>query len=63
MELFRIGGPNPDTNYLFMGKTLSPVFLPDAGALHGTLFLIFALSLFKVTTSTEATTQWRLSLS
>ena len=19
MELFRIGGPNPDTNYLFMG--------------------------------------------
>jgi serine/threonine-protein phosphatase 2A catalytic subunit len=20
MELFRIGGPNPDTNYLFMGK-------------------------------------------
>ena len=22
MELFRIGGPNPDTNYLFMGKLL-----------------------------------------
>lgn len=21
MELFRIGGPNPDTNYLFMGKS------------------------------------------
>lgn len=20
MELFKIGGPNPDTNYLFMGK-------------------------------------------
>lgn len=20
MELFRIGGPNPDTNYLFMGE-------------------------------------------
>ena len=20
MELFRIGGPNPDTNYLFMGR-------------------------------------------
>ncbi len=20
MELFRIGGPNPDTNYLFMGQ-------------------------------------------
>lgn len=20
MELFRIGGPNPDTNYLFMGN-------------------------------------------
>ena len=23
MELFKIGGPNPDTNYLFMG--LSPL--------------------------------------
>lgn len=22
MELFRIGGPNPDTNYLFMGMLL-----------------------------------------
>lgn len=22
MELFRIGGPNPDTNYLFMGKSI-----------------------------------------
>ena len=21
MELFKIGGPNPDTNYLFMGRT------------------------------------------
>jgi hypothetical protein len=26
MELFRIGGPNPDTNYLFMGKeALAPL--------------------------------------
>lgn len=27
MELFRIGGPNPDTNYLFMGEPscLQPV--------------------------------------
>lgn len=24
MELFKIGGPNPDTNYLFMG--MSPVW-------------------------------------
>lgn len=23
MELFRIGGPNPDTNYLFMGQLYS----------------------------------------
>ena len=23
MELFKIGGPNPDTNYLFMGKDQS----------------------------------------
>ena len=22
MELFRIGGPNPDTNYLFMGMQM-----------------------------------------
>ena len=26
MELFRIGGPNPDTNYLFMGKSSSVKF-------------------------------------
>lgn len=25
MELFRIGGPNPDTNYLFMGEWDGPV--------------------------------------
>ena len=24
MELFKIGGPNPDTNYLFMGKDQVP---------------------------------------
>jgi len=24
MELFKIGGPNPDTNYLFMGKSPTP---------------------------------------
>ena len=23
MELFKIGGPNPDTNYLFMGKSIN----------------------------------------
>ncbi len=31
MELFRIGGPNPDTNYLFMGEqtcqAVNPGFL------------------------------------
>jgi hypothetical protein len=26
MELFRIGGPNPDTNYLFMGTAADPLF-------------------------------------
>jgi hypothetical protein len=31
MELFRIGGPNPDTNYLFMGQ-LAPVLLWGPGA-------------------------------
>lgn len=25
MELFKIGGPNPDTNYLFMGDNQIPV--------------------------------------
>lgn len=24
MELFKIGGPNPDTNYLFMGEDQIP---------------------------------------
>lgn len=24
MELFKIGGPNPDTNYLFMGAFTVP---------------------------------------
>jgi hypothetical protein len=24
MELFKIGGPNPDTNYLFMGTLAAP---------------------------------------
>lgn len=24
MELFKIGGPNPDTNYLFMGAFFAP---------------------------------------
>jgi hypothetical protein len=24
MELFKIGGPNPDTNYLFMGALATP---------------------------------------
>jgi serine/threonine-protein phosphatase 2A catalytic subunit len=24
MELFKIGGPNPDTNYLFMGALPAP---------------------------------------
>jgi hypothetical protein len=29
MELFKIGGPNPDTNYLFMGAPAdSPVSVP-----------------------------------
>jgi len=27
MELFRIGGPNPDTNYLFMGTLSLITFL------------------------------------
>lgn len=38
MELFRIGGPNPDTNYLFMGKSSGCCFLrphlPNRRYLH-----------------------------
>lgn len=29
MELFRIGGPNPDTNYLFMGMVSAEVKKPE----------------------------------
>jgi hypothetical protein len=25
MELFKIGGPNPDTNYLFMGMSFASI--------------------------------------
>ena len=30
MELFKIGGPNPDTNYLFMGKSAPACMLNPA---------------------------------
>lgn len=33
MELFRIGGPNPDTNYLFMGERLTSVLMMDPSGL------------------------------
>jgi hypothetical protein len=29
MELFKIGGPNPDTNYLFMGAP-APITCPSS---------------------------------
>lgn len=48
MELFKIGGPNPDTNYLFMGTSLAAD--PRAGA--------YCL---QVITSTEATSPSRPS--
>lgn len=41
MELFRIGGPNPDTNYLFMGMYFffySFIFLSRLGFVFGTFF-------------------------
>lgn len=34
MELFRIGGPNPDTNYLFMGESVKCLPVGDR---HGHL--------------------------
>jgi hypothetical protein len=46
MELFKIGGPNPDTNYLFMGA-----LLVTHGAPH--------TDPAQVTTSTEATSPSR----
>ena len=33
MELFRIGGPNPDTNYLFMGEYQNPIAVFDTNIL------------------------------
>jgi serine/threonine-protein phosphatase 2A catalytic subunit len=32
MELFRIGGPNPDTNYLFMGALTAPEAVGQSNA-------------------------------
>lgn len=32
MELFKIGGPNPDTNYLFMGMSPASPSLPGVDA-------------------------------
>ena len=48
MELFKIGGPNPDTNYLFMGTQLRER-APSCASLTSP----------QATTSTEATTPWR----
>lgn len=47
MELFKIGGPNPDTNYLFMGA-----FTANAG--------VSRADYPQVTTLTEATSLSRL---
>lgn len=33
MELFKIGGPNPDTNYLFMGMNYSTLLPTPEGHL------------------------------
>jgi len=49
MELFKIGGPNPDTNYLFMGMDTAPD--PDRHA--------GVLTRGKAITLIEATTRWR----
>lgn len=54
MELFKIGGPNPDTNYLFMG--MSP-----ARSLCRVVpcRVVSRADSFQVTTSTEATSPSR----
>jgi hypothetical protein len=54
MELFRIGGPNPDTNYLFMGKSSAKYAIPHVPQ-NSTKILPQA------TMSIEATTQLRPS--
>jgi hypothetical protein len=38
MELFKIGGPNPDTNYLFMGTpaSIAPCVAPHLAFLTDT---------------------------
>lgn len=47
MELFKIGGPNPDTNYLFMGASIARDDMSRA-------------DLFQVTTLIEVTSPSRL---
>lgn len=47
MELFKIGGPNPDTNYLFMGEPFVCVSKRWTNCVKGTM-------------STAAISQWRL---
>ena len=37
MELFRIGGPNPDTNYLFMGQYVPDVNGPAIDLIQATM--------------------------
>lgn len=37
MELFKIGGPNPDTNYLFMGTFTATKAVPPADSLQVTM--------------------------
>jgi len=46
MELFKIGGPNPDTNYLFMGKSRKPVSMGGTNYMKA-IMLIVATSQLK----------------
>jgi hypothetical protein len=39
MELFKIGGPNPDTNYLFMGAFTATIAVSRADSLQVTTLI------------------------
>lgn len=51
MELFRVGGDVPETNYLFMGER------------HGAIPIITTLTDLQAILSTAASTPWKPSFS
>jgi hypothetical protein len=59
MELFKIGGPNPDTNYLFMGSFCPSIPLEHITSIRDVNIMTTHNSM-QETTSIEATTLSKL---